>query len=80
LILESVHAVEMPFSAGSVSVFASSNLLGSVQAIRHGHGAARRYCSDECRQSASIINHAAKLLTVLSDEETLTVLKVFQGD
>jgi hypothetical protein len=40
----------------------------------------RRYCSDECRQSASIINHAAKLLTVLSDEETLTVLKVFQGD
>jgi len=78
LILESVHAAETALSARSVIVCASP--ICSVQFKPSGMAMEpRRYCSDSCRQSASIIKRAAKLLSVLSDEETITVLKVFQG-
>jgi hypothetical protein len=35
----------------------------------------RRYCSDECRQSASIIKRARDLLRGLSDGELLKVMR-----
>jgi hypothetical protein len=35
----------------------------------------RRSCSDECRQAASIIKRAVKLLAGLSDERVLEILR-----
>ena len=60
----------------TVHAFYCGNPLCSkpVSPTREWH----RYCSAECRQQASLIRRAAKLLTVLSDEETITVLRGFQ--
>ncbi len=57
----------------TVHAFYCSNPLCSrtVSPTREWH----RYCSAECRQQASLIHRVAKLLTMLSDEEVITVLR-----
>jgi hypothetical protein len=40
----------------------------------------RRHCSGECRQAASIIKRAAKLLAGLSDERAIQILRKSHGD
>src|SRR4029079_10221992 len=68
LILDSVHAVETPFSPDSVTVCASP--ICSIQFKPSGMAMEpRRYCSDECRQSASLIRRARELLRGFSDTE-----------
>jgi hypothetical protein len=59
-ILASVHALEMPSAADTEPVCASA--LCDVRFKEGGIEASpRRYCSDSCKQQASLIRRTAKL-------------------
>jgi hypothetical protein len=73
-ILASVHAVKSTFLTGSEIVCASP--ICSVRFEQTGLKIEpKRYCSDQCRQQASIIRRAAKLLEKVSDREALKILR-----
>lgn len=73
-ILASVHAVETPLSKDSETVCESP--LCNVRFPQSGLSIEpRRFCSDQCRQTTSIIRRAAKLLAKLSDAEALKILR-----
>ncbi len=72
--LVSVHAVEMPFSAGSETICASP--LCNVSFSQGGLPIEpKRYCSDLCRQRASIIRRAAVFFIGVSDTEMVRLIR-----
>jgi len=77
-VLDTVHAIEDGNLAPSRSVCDNPLCRNEYEATCLPWGV-QRYCSPRCRQQASLIRRAAKLLTMLSDEETMTVLRGFQG-
>jgi hypothetical protein len=73
-ILPSVHTVESTLLADSEIVCASP--ICSIRFEQTGLKIEpKRYCSDQCRQQASIIRRAAKLLEKVSDREALKILR-----
>jgi hypothetical protein len=72
-ILASVHDVEMPFLKDSEIVCASP--VCDIRFEPSGMSISpRRYCSDDCRQVASILKRAGKLLEGFSDEKAIRIL------
>ena len=69
-ILDTVHCVETP------ALKRCGNPLCQNRFPQSGLPAnPRRFCSDTCKQQASIIRRAAALLDVLSDAEVLRVVR-----
>jgi hypothetical protein len=69
-----VHAVEMTSSLDSETV--CENPLCDVRFQQTGLAISpKRFCCDECKQQASIIKRAARLLSGLSDSRVLEILR-----
>jgi hypothetical protein len=74
--LDSVHAaISISSSSPDIDIVCESPLC----AVRFPQSGLkiepRRFCSDACRQHASIIRRAARLLAGLSDESMLEILR-----
>jgi hypothetical protein len=73
-VLDAVHAIENGKDGVSLSV--CENLI-----CRNEYKptclpwSTQRFCSDQCKQAASIIKRAAKLFRVLSDDEILKIVR-----
>jgi len=73
-ILSSVHAGKTPFPAGSEIV--CGNPLCSVTFTPSGIAASpKRFCAPSCKQQASLLRRAAKLLEALPDEQAIEILR-----
>ena len=73
-ILGRVHAVEMPFSAGSE--IPCGNRLCSVTFKAGGvANSPKRFCGDPCKQQASILRRAAALLIDRGKDQAWSVLE-----
>ena len=74
LILSSVHAVETALSAGDEIVCESP--LCDIRFPQTGlQIEPRRFCSEKCRQEASLIRRVAVLLNGLPDETVIRILR-----
>ena len=72
-ILDSVHAVETPFPKRCESPLCTVEFQPSGLQMEP-----KRYCSTQCRQQASLIRRAAKLLQVLPIARQMGVLMDLQ--
>jgi hypothetical protein len=73
-ILSSVHAVETASETDFETVCESP--LCSVSFPQSGLMIEpKRFCSDKCRQQASIIRRASKLLAQMPDDKALEILR-----
>ena len=73
-ILSSVHALETPFPDGSE--IACGNPLCSITFKPAGvSNSPKRFCGDPCKQQASILRRAAKLLEALPDDQAIRILR-----
>jgi len=69
-ILDNVHALETANLMQCASPICSNRFkAGGII------GSPKRFCSDQCRQNASIIQRAAKLLKSLTDDEIVRVIR-----
>src|SRR5688500_6535913 len=77
-ILSTVHAVETPLPTDSETICASP--LCDVRFEQSGLAVSpRRFCCDQCKQNASIIRRASKLLQGLSDSELIEIVRSEQA-
>ena len=75
LIVDTVHAVEMASSKDSETV--CENPLCDVRFPRTGLAVSpKRFCSDTCKQQASLIRRVAALLAGLEDSQVLEILRM----
>jgi hypothetical protein len=73
--MDTVHAVGMASSLDSETV--CENPLCAVQFPQTGLAISpKRFCSGTCKQQASIIKRAARLLSGLSDSRVLEILRM----
>jgi hypothetical protein len=73
-ILSSVHAVETPFPEGSE--ITCGNPLCSASFKPSGITISpKRFCSDPCRQQASLLRRVANILEALSDDQAIQILR-----
>jgi hypothetical protein len=73
-ILSSVHALETPFPAGSE--IACGNPLCSASFKPSGIAISpKRFCSDLCKQQASLLRRAAKLLEAFPNDQAIEILR-----
>jgi hypothetical protein len=73
-ILPGVHAVETAFPEGSE--IACGNPLCSTTFKPSGvANSPKRFCGDPCKQQASILRRAAKLLETLPDDQAIRILR-----
>src|SRR4029453_7927607 len=72
--MDTVHAVEMASSLDSETV--CENPLCDVSFQQTGLAISpKRFCCEECKQQASIIKRAARLLSGLHDSRVLEILR-----
>jgi hypothetical protein len=69
-ILDTVHRVETASSERCRNPLCENRFPQSGLAVNP-----RRFCSDTCKQQASLIRRAAVLLKVLSDAEVLKIVR-----
>ena len=76
--MDTVHAVEMASSLDSETV--CENPLCDVRFPQSGLAMSpKRFCSDGCKQQASLIRRVAALLEPLGKEKAWEVLSTFEG-
>lgn len=72
--MESVHAVGMASLRDSETV--CENPLCTVRFVQTGLAMSpKRFCCDECKQQASLIRRVAVLLSGLSDEAVIEIIR-----
>ena len=75
LIVDTVHAVEIAFSKDSETV--CENPLCDVSFPQTGRVISpKRFCSDTCKQQASLIRRVAAQLAGLQDSRVLEILRI----
>ena len=75
-ILDSVHAVETAFSAEAETLCGSPICLNRFEPGGLSISP-RKFCSPKCRQDASVIKRAAKLLLHSSEKTIIEILLKF---
>jgi hypothetical protein len=73
-ILSSVHAVETPFPERSEIICANPLCSGTFKPGDVANSP-KRFCGDPCKQQASILRRAAKLLDALPDDQAIRILR-----
>jgi hypothetical protein len=73
-ILSSVHAVETPFPKPS-EVVCGNPLCSTTFKPGGVANSPKRFCSNLCKQQASILRRAAKLLDALPDDQAIRILR-----
>jgi len=73
-ILGSVHAKEMAFTEGS-QIACGSPLCSNTFKPGGVANSPKRFCGDPCKQHASILRRAAKLLEAMSDDQAIRILR-----
>jgi hypothetical protein len=72
--LSSVHGLDTLFPAGSE--IACGNPLCSASFKPGGIAISpKRFCSDPCKQQASLLRRVAKILEALSDDQAIQILR-----
>jgi hypothetical protein len=73
--MDTVHAVEMASSLDSETV--CENPLCDVRFRQTGLAISpKRFCSDTCKQQASLVRRVAALLAGLEDSRVLEILRI----
>ena len=73
-ILSSVHALETAFPEGS-EIRCENPLCSTTFKPGGAPNSPKRFCSDPCKQKASILRRAAKLLEAVSDDQAIWILR-----
>jgi hypothetical protein len=73
-VLDAVHVIENAKDGASLSV-CENPICRTEYKPTCLSWSTQRFCSDQCKQAASIIKRAAKLFRVLSDDEILKIVR-----